>query len=65
MTLCCICAVRGKHTRADPTVEGIPVCRLCSLKAKWEARTQPSASPLYNPDVDQSFLRMHLLGLRR
>jgi hypothetical protein len=63
MTQCCICATRGKYTRADPTVDGIPQCRLCALEAKWTARTRPSASPRFNPDVDQPFFRMHLLGL--
>jgi hypothetical protein len=63
MTCCAICAVNGKTKQADPTVEGIPQCRLCSLEAKWMTRTQPSASPLFNPDIDQSLLRMHLLRM--
>jgi hypothetical protein len=42
---CCICNARGKYTKADPTVEGIPQCRRCALEAKWETRTQPLPPP--------------------
>jgi hypothetical protein len=65
MTACCVCWTEGHYRRADPRFQGLPVCQVCGLEALWQSRTQPSASPLFNPDMDQSFLRTHLLGLCR
>jgi hypothetical protein len=39
--ICCICAARGKYVKADPTIEGIPQCRLHFLESNWRGRTDP------------------------
>jgi hypothetical protein len=50
MIACSICWIQqGHYRRADPRVEGLPLCPVCSLEALWQSRTQPSASPLFNP----------------
>jgi hypothetical protein len=50
MTACCVCwTQQGLYRRADPRVEGLRLCPVCSLEALWQSRTQPSVSPLFNP----------------
>jgi hypothetical protein len=48
MTACCVCWTEGHYRQADPRVEGLPLCAVCSLEAVWQARTRPSISPLFN-----------------
>jgi hypothetical protein len=59
---CSICRIEGRERRADPRVEGLPLCQVCALEALWQSKTEPPVHvPLINPAA-ASDMQRHAFG---